>query len=351
MFPLLAAVALTLLQPPTPADIIKRQDVEFLIRHGVKSPPAKTPGAVRIATYNIENLFDDKDDPNLSGQYEDLDDATLPDRLAAIAETIHLLDADILAVEEIESLETLTWFRDTYLADLGYEHIASLEAGDERGIEQAVLSRFPITNAQNWPHMALEGVHPPKWGRNTNDRAGQPILFHRSPLQVDIEIPGDAGPYRLTLFVVHHKSGRDGDYWREAETKGVSRLIADLAKRDSSRNILLLGDFNAEATAKSVKTYFEMGLQDVFAGQFEPEAISHASNRRIDMILYNSAIEPELRLDSRFVLGTPARDSSASYRDPPPPGYASDHYPVALDLVPVETGENPRPSGASPVGR
>ena len=31
---------------------------EGVIRHGVKEPKARTPGAIRIATYNIENLFD-----------------------------------------------------------------------------------------------------------------------------------------------------------------------------------------------------------------------------------------------------------------------------------------------------
>ena len=31
------------------------------------------------------------------------------------------------------------------LRRLGYEHIASVDAGDGRGIEQAVLSRFPVS--------------------------------------------------------------------------------------------------------------------------------------------------------------------------------------------------------------
>ena len=58
------------------------------------------------------------------------------------------VDADVLCLQEVESRAALESFRDTWLRDLGYAHVASLDAGDERGIEQSVLSRHEIASAE-----------------------------------------------------------------------------------------------------------------------------------------------------------------------------------------------------------
>ncbi len=333
-------LALPACEPPPPVEL-SQAELDHLMRFGSRQPKAKAPGTVRVATYNVENLFDGIDDPSLSGRNEDMDDATPPERLVEIAVALKKLDADVVALQEIESLDALKSFRDIYLKDLGYDHLVSIDAGDERGIEQAVLSRFPITASKNWVGKTLGGVHPEKWGRNENWYAGKPIAFHRSPLRVDVQVPagarGNEQPYDFTLFVVHHKSGGEGDYWREAEARGLAEIVTGIQKNEPDRNLLILGEFNAEADARSVKTYLDMGFTDLF-GQDKPsdQIISHESDRRIDLILYSPTITPELVLNSRFVMGTPARLAQMSWRDPPPPGYASDHYPVVVDLVPVE---------------
>jgi endonuclease/exonuclease/phosphatase family metal-dependent hydrolase len=62
------------------------------------------------ATYNVENLFDQKDDPaNPFDQDEMTDEA----RLQNLAKTIRELDADILCLEEVESKECLLRFGTT----------------------------------------------------------------------------------------------------------------------------------------------------------------------------------------------------------------------------------------------
>lgn len=316
-------------------------------RFGIESAPAKAPAALRIATYNILNLFDDIDDPTKSGDHEDIDDTkSLHERLA-VAKAIHDLDADVIALQEIESLEALMWFKDEFLADMGYDHVASIDAGDERGIEQAVLSRKPILHTQNWPQKHLGGIHPDNYGpRAKNWYAGQPINFHRSPLQVDINLGTDADPQPLTLMVVHHKSGRYSAYWRDAEAKGAVELLADLTKAHPDRPILVLGDFNAEPSEDSVKIYTSAGFKDIFAQRKQsPEIITHESDRRIDLILANDAAMSHLLADKAFVLGTPARPQGINWRDLPTfPGLASDHYPVAVDL----TSATDSPTDAAP---
>lgn len=306
-------------------------------RYGVAEAPAKAEGAIRLATYNLENLFDDRDDPSLSGRFEDIDDTKPEAECRAVARAIRRLDADVLCVEEIESKDALLAFRDGYLEGLGYEYVASIDAGDERGIEQAVLSRFPVGGAHNWPQKPLGGVHPAKYGNAENWYAGEPINFHRSPLMVDVTVPagarGNGEAFTMTVVVVHHKSGRFSDYWREAEAEGAVELIEQARSGDPGKRIAVLGDFNNEASSESAKTYLKAGFVDAFAGRRGAEVTTHESGRRIDLILLSEGLASEVVSGSAFVLGTPARPDGVDWRDLPTfPGYASDHYPVAVDI-------------------
>lgn len=311
-------------------------------RFGIAQPPAKTTGALRLATYNVLNLFDDIDDPHLSERNEDIDDTKPASELAGVAKTIRRIDADIIALQEIESKSALMAFRDEYLSDMGYDHIVSVDSGDPRGIENAVLSRYPIQHIELWPGLELGGVHPDLFGNKANWYAGQPLVFKRSPLRVDVRVPGeeDEQDYLLSLFVVHHKASRGNDYWREAEAGKLVELIQELESESPKRNIAVLGDFNAEPEARSVGVYVEAGLVDLSGAGSEADSgawVTHESGRRIDYVFVNTAFAAEVREGGQFVLGTPARPEGADWRTTPAPsGYASDHYPVVVEFGPRE---------------
>jgi endonuclease/exonuclease/phosphatase family metal-dependent hydrolase len=308
------------------------------IRYGRDTPLAKVSGVVRLATYNVENLFDDKDDPAISGDIDDKAMTTPPERMAALAATIRALDADVLALEEVESKEALLWFRDGYLKELGYEHVASVDAGDGRGIEQAVLSRYPITATRNWPEERIDDMRDKRPGKESewsSPKTGRwPQRWARSPLEVEVTLP-DGKP--LTLFVVHHKSGADFDAQRELEALQVIEIVRERLAKEPGRRLAILGDFNATPGKKSVKAYFDagLGLVNAYERRFERGDsrdlfTTHASGRPIDYILMSPGLAERAKLQSFFVLGTPI----AANRDAAKPaGYASDHFPVAVDLV------------------
>lgn len=312
-------------------------------RFGLSQPKPQARGSIRIAAYNVLNLFDHVDDPTLEGEHDDIDMATSEERCRNLAAAIRAVDADILALEEVESLQCLTWFRDTYLKGMGYEHMASFDVGYYRGIEQSVLSRFPITNAEVWSNLSLDDVKrvgpgfstvPPKYRRG--------LTMQRSPLRVDVKVDQD---YELTLFVLHHKSGGDFRFQREAEAIRTIELVNQVRRRDRSRNIIVLGDFNAAPWDKSFRLYLEAGLIDVMAhriiprwrdaDQTEPNLYkTHESSRVLDYILLNSAAHREFVIGSAHVFGT-LYDPEYDWRtDPYPKGYAADHYPVIIDLIP-----------------
>jgi len=310
-------------------------------RYGVAKAPAKTPGAIRIGTYNVLNLFDHVDDPKLTGEFDDLPMATSDDRCRAMAAAIRELNADVLALQEVESLEALTWFRDTYLKGLGYDHIASIDVGYFRGVEQSVLSRFPIVETRIWPDARLDRVRRSGTGWSDVPRDERNFKHQRSPLMVTIAVNDD---YRLTLLSIHHKAGRDFNHHREAEALHNVEVIRELLKEDPSRNIVLAGDFNCAPWDKSMRVYLEAGFIDTLSHRStqrdsdeSAQYRTHESVRVLDYILLNSAAHREFVIGSAFVLGTLHPGDDYNYRtDTPPKGYASDHYPVAIDLMPKD---------------
>lgn len=325
-------------------------------RFGSREAKPRTPGAFRLATYNVENLFDEVDDPNLSGEQDDLPMTKPAPQREAIAAAIRAVNADVIALEEIESKEALIWFRDLYLSDMGYEFVESVDAGDDRGIENGVLSRFPTSNTRVWVGMDLGGVHPDTYGERgqANWMAGQPLKFRRTPLCIDVTVPAgtDLGgvkvgePFGFTLFALHHKSSAGSAYWREAEAKKIVELVGEIAAKQPERALAIVGDFNSVPTDKVLAIYRDAGMVDTLGsrppapGRGEPISpqgaafITHASERTIDFVLVNKALAANLVPDSAFVFGTLILPKGADYRSvAPPPGYASDHFPVVVDIL------------------
>ena len=338
------------------------------LHYGLQQAPPKAKGAVRLAAYNLQNLFDHVDDPALSGEWEDLKLAVTDDRAKALAEVIRRLDADILCLQEIESKEALIWFRDTYLKGLGYDHVESIDAGYYRGVEQSVLSRFPIASPTVFVGTVLD-TRGGKPDREKSEPKGEakpsgdskestpvpddPTKFQRSPLAFDVQLPGG---YVLTAFVIHHKAGGEkyNDH-REAEAAKIIEFVKQRRSKDANANIVVVGDFNATPMSDVRRMYKETGLQngydfrnsdDQAAGrnrsaseeqkqQLYDRYTTHESGRSIDYILMSDGFAEEIVPGSFFVLSSLHPGDSYDWRkDTPPSGYASDHYPIALDFIP-----------------
>ncbi|MEM7228275.1 MAG: endonuclease/exonuclease/phosphatase family protein [Planctomycetota bacterium] len=316
-------------------------------KFGLAEPLDKREGTVRLATYNMLNFFDSVDDPTLQGEFDDAGMITDEKRCQKLADAIRAMDADILALQEIESLQAIEWFRDTYLTDMGYDHVASIDVGYKRGVENSVLSRFPITNTKVWLDESLDDVQRigPGWDEVPED-SQQGLEFRRSPLMVDVAIRDD---YTLTVFCVHHKSGGLRTmWWREAEALQIMEYINDIEEQDPARNIVVMGDFNSAPWDKSIRVYTQAGMVDTLSHRIiprwkdadptEPDLYkTHESGRTLDYILMNSAAHRELVIGSPHVYGTLSPPDSYNWRkDPHPEGYASDHYPVIVDIRPED---------------
>jgi endonuclease/exonuclease/phosphatase family metal-dependent hydrolase len=333
--------------------------------YGVPKAPEKKKGAIRVAAYNVENVFDGVDDPSLQGEYDDIKMTTKPGRLEAIADAIRRLDADVLCIEEIEGLDCLKWFRDTYLKGMGYDHAISEDVGYYRGVEQACLSRYPIASHATYVQEDLSDMDAKRVGSGWAGRkADQGAKFQRSPLRVDIDVDG----YRLTLFSVHFKAGgREFSYHRESEALQVMQFIDEILAKDPAANVAVLGDFNASPSDKTPKVFAEAGMRGAYdfrgtkKGNTKDLYTTHDSGRAIDYVYMTKGMAEDVVDSSFFVLSTVHPASDYDWRKDPdktkiPAGYASDHYPIAIDLMPKDrdgagTGAAPGKAGGKDTGK
>jgi endonuclease/exonuclease/phosphatase family metal-dependent hydrolase len=192
--------------------------------------PALQGGVVRIACYNLLNLFDTFDDP-----YTHDEDTPFKPReeMEKTAARIRELNADVLAVVEVENRGILERFNRVLLADMGYHEVVLVEGNDGRGIDCALLSRLPVGAVTSYRHLQF-----PLPG-------GGQMRFRRDLLRARIEPPG-APPF--DVLVVHLKSKR-GEATGSApirlgEATQVRVICDEILRRDADARFVVCGDFN-----------------------------------------------------------------------------------------------------------
>lgn len=273
------------------------------------APRAVTPGAeITIGTYNILNLFDEFDDP----YYLDENTRTKPrEQLERLAKTIHTVNADVLALQEVENRAYLERFVEVFLADMGYQHVVLFEGNDSRGIDVALLSRVPVGVTRSNRHRAFAGAD------------GKPMIFERDLLQVEL-VP--EGAPRFEMWVVHLKSNYEGREYaepiRKAEAAEVRRQLDARLAADPKARVVLCGDFNDTPDSATLSTVVGSG-----AGAMRTFYADLSADNRVT---YNQP--PHLTMID-FLLATPAMAESfvpGSYRVLPGTieSSGSDHNPV-----------------------
>lgn len=366
--------------------------------------------AVRIGTFNIENLLTRFDFAGFRNQlrgdrvlrlyqiataadYQRMEEAraiSLTDdtrQLTALA--IAEADADILCLQEVESLEALHAFEYGYLYRMmgeGYRNKYLVEGNDSRGIDVAVMMRETTRSGEPIEFVAVRshagvtfdamGLYEPELAatEKPHDR-----IFRRDCLEVDVRVGGRP----LTIFAVHFKSlnasreevdGRTATMpLRTAEARAVRKIIEDrfrAAGAAANGNFVICGDMNDYQERLVIAGVPRTGLSftpvteqrsalDIFsAGDFAENIVRR---RGVDdrWTLYHSQgmqVRHLCQLDYIWISPSLARANPVAmpeivrrgqpYRTPFPPGQeverfprtgwdrpkASDHCPVVVEL-------------------
>lgn len=193
--------------------------------------PAEAPKEVTLVHWNVENLFDTNDDPANKGDdpytlrgWEHWTPALYQKKLAHLATLLKQMNGDIVCVAEVENRQVLEDLNRT-LSSMGaqpYTNIVHREGPDKRGIDVAILSRYPALNA--------------RWI--------SPVPMQRDILVADFLVSG----HPLTVMANHWKSQsgpkKETARMRETEAIAARGAIDAILATNRMAAIVMAGDFN-----------------------------------------------------------------------------------------------------------
>lgn len=210
---------------------------------------------LKIATYNVENLFDGVNNGN---EYPDFkigksnwNNAQYLKKISNITDVIKSLDADIIALQEIENEGVIK-----KLAGMsGYENYAfSISKNSPFGV--GILSKIKFVGTKEFNIKEIKT---------------------RNILRADFEIEGA----QFSLFTTHFLSMANSERDRKINAKFLARSV------DGAKNAIILGDFNSEYSPRSLLEPMvkEQNLVNLWKFIGARDRSSHISGRAIDHIL------------------------------------------------------------------
>lgn len=178
--------------------------------------------SVKVATYNVENLFDLKKSGHEYKEYvpyskSNWDDKNYKTKLKNLSKVIRDIDADVIALQEIESKQALDDLKYQLKRDGLYYQYAKIANGKSTTIKVALLSKIPFVYTKELV-------------------VGYSYAF-RNILEAKLKV----GNEDLYIFVNHWKSKAGPESMRIAYAKALKKRVEELG----DKNIIALGDFNS----------------------------------------------------------------------------------------------------------
>lgn len=285
------------------------------------TPPAKR-GRLRIATWNLENFPNEDQDPALLG------------------ERLRDLDADVIAVQEIQDADALAALLPGWQIHLSRRGGRS---GQKLGvaIDPATVEivGMPVEHAE----LSLKGKLRPALSVYLRARAGGPDLH---------------------VVVVHLKAFDDGIEIRRRQWAKLVDLVGQITLAPpNDTDVIVLGDFNTtgapgrETADELIEVDAELATVGLERLEIPPGCTAYWDGTRrdawkeaslLDLVYVKDLREARAEKLEAFAFGPCARHACEAFRSTPAypePDFAmlSDHCPVVLDLA---TGSDDDPPGA-----
>ena len=200
-----------------------------------------------IATYNVRFLYDsNKDSFNDPYTEDEKRPSKKEDEKKALANVISKLDADIIALQEVESIGVLNDFNKNYLNNK-YEYISLIEGNNVVGIDVAIMSKIPIYSSTSFRHQSSVTID------------GEKCYFARDLLLVSFKMDSIIEDKEGFFFiaVVHLKSSyggyKENQIKRLHEINLIKNIVKDYTSYFKDFKYILLGDFNDTDSSPVIK--------------------------------------------------------------------------------------------------
>ena len=230
-----------------------------IVSNLIKSQPLPqiTDRQFSLAGMNIQNFFDDEDDPKIK---EDIVPAEVfQNRMKKVSMAIrdYMRSPDVIGIIEVENLAVLKKLADKINADAvaanqtnpKYEAYL-IDGNDGRGIDVGFLVKSSRVNVVEVKQLGKDD-------KFKNPGKDEENLYDRPPLMLQATI-NDAKtnkPFAFTVIVNHLKSflgiddPKDGGarvrLKRQLQAEFMAKFVQERQKANADERIVLLGDFNA----------------------------------------------------------------------------------------------------------
>ena len=211
--------------------------------------------SLKIAFWNVENLFDLIDDPTINdnefsiGGKKNVTQEIYALKLVHSAEVLADLDADILGICEVENRFMMEELNKAFTGR-NYK-IIHYDSPDRRGIDCALFydeSKFTVLESKQIKN----------------------ILSSGKPTRDIVYVKGQFGGEILHVFVNHWPSnygGREQAIPKRAETaRFVREKVEKILNEDPKAEILLMGDFNEGPSEQNIQYL----AKDILINLMEP---------------------------------------------------------------------------------
>lgn len=231
------------------------------------APPKLNPNELRVAFWNVENLFDTvingpskhKDEDFTPSSWRRWTPQRYSQKLDHLSHVINAMQPDVLGMAEVENLDVLQDLNARLKEKYGWNlpYIGHIDSSDTRGIDQAVMSRYPILSTHLIAHT---------YGK-------------RGVLVVVVDVDGHP-----VTFMVNHWKSPIGNYkenmkTRAEEARALRVELEKRYKRSPTMSFVIMGDFNEDCDDITMRDVFRVSDTRVKALKHSdgPLALYHLS--------------------------------------------------------------------------
>jgi len=271
------------------------------------------PLNLKIAWWNLHDFFDTIDDPSKKDTILTKDQYEL--KLTRISRILIKINADIVGVCEIENINVLSDLANK----TSYPYYYLENGNDPRGINIAVLSKFPLVYISNRNNIV-------PYNGNVNHRFGRDCPVAK------LNIKGK----EIIFIFTHIKSKilskgtslKENDLKRDSEIFGVLDIINDLysSYANNGENVpylLIMGDFNTNRYERPLINLEKSGLKILNYMYDENSIYTYIYNNKkedIDYFIFNKRAFNEIKIKKLKAFHSKEITN------------VSDHFPLYLEI-------------------
>lgn len=276
-----------------------------------------TDTSFSVLSWNVEHFIDLHDDPYIRNRREDNPPENTSLRISLFLQALRMADADIVVLQEFESIPFLKQLAQDSLANMGYRYFGGTPSLNWY-MNVVMMSRFPLGLMTGY---GLATTPLPGYVDDQGKAETQNNINSRM-WSVDV-FPSEN--YSFLLTGVHLKAGRsDRDI---AMRKGQIALLTESFNQhlalNPHKNMMLAGDHNATPDSEEMALLTQgKTLENPFVDTIDPKVFTHPSDspsRRLDYMLVNENMLHELLDGGAKVV---------HYFSPDTMRMVSDHLPV-----------------------